>query len=143
MILIIILEEKNIWRFTFTIIKILSKQNWDLLVVDHYALDIRWELALRASVSKIMVIDDIADRIHDCDFLLDQNYYECMNDRYAGKVPAKCSLLLGPIWKFLLNGITTKELLTFGNESELYVNPVQTSLYVHGVDTVIAETVTS
>lgn len=84
-------------------IKILSKQNWDLLVVDHYALDIRWELALRASVSKIMVIDDIADRIHDCDFLLDQNYYECMNDRYAGKVPAKCSLLLGPKFALLRN----------------------------------------
>jgi len=84
-------------------IKILSNQNFDLLVVDHYALDIRWELALRASVSKIMVIDDIADREHDCDFLLDQNYYVCMNDRYAGKVPANCCLLLGPKFALLRN----------------------------------------
>ena len=45
----------------------------DWLVVDHYALDERWEGYLRPYVKKIMVIDDLADRPHACDLLLDQN----------------------------------------------------------------------
>ena len=45
----------------------------DWLVVDHYGLDARWETSLRPAVGRIFVIDDLADRPHDCDCLLDQN----------------------------------------------------------------------
>ena len=48
----------------------------DLLVVDNYALDEAWETPMRRYAKKIMVIDDLADRKHDCDVLLDQNYYK-------------------------------------------------------------------
>lgn len=67
-----------------------------LLVVDHYSLDQKWEQALRAYVDQVMVIDDLANRRHDCDSLLDQNYYKAMNERYRGLVPDHCQLLLGP-----------------------------------------------
>ena len=73
----------------------LADKNWDWLVVDHYALDARWERKLREKVKKILVIDDLADREHDCDVLLDQNYYADMETRYLGKVPTQCQLLLG------------------------------------------------
>jgi UDP-2,4-diacetamido-2,4,6-trideoxy-beta-L-altropyranose hydrolase len=79
----------------------LSDQSWDWLVVDHYALDARWESALRQSARKIFVIDDIADRQHDCNVLLDQNFYADMNTRYTGKVPPHCQLLLGPRYALL------------------------------------------
>jgi UDP-2,4-diacetamido-2,4,6-trideoxy-beta-L-altropyranose hydrolase len=79
----------------------LSGQHWDWLVVDHYALDVRWEARLRGSAGKIMVIDDLADRQHDCDLLLDQNFYADMQIRYAGKVPVHCQLLLGPRYAML------------------------------------------
>lgn len=82
-------------------IQALSGQIWDWLVVDHYALDARWENALRSVVKKIMAIDDIADREHDCDVLLDQNFYENMQARYDGKVPTHCKLLLGPHYALL------------------------------------------
>ncbi len=68
----------------------------DWLVVDHYELDARWEAAMRASAARIMVIDDLANRRHDCDVLLDQNYYEGMAARYDGLVPTGCRKLLGP-----------------------------------------------
>ncbi|MGH8548834.1 MAG: UDP-2,4-diacetamido-2,4,6-trideoxy-beta-L-altropyranose hydrolase [Methylococcales bacterium] len=71
-----------------------AKPDW--LVVDHYALGSRWESALRTSVERIMVIDDLADRVHDCDLLLDQNLVAQMHTRYAGKVPPVCGMLLGP-----------------------------------------------
>lgn len=73
----------------------------DWLVVDHYALDGRWEAALRSSTSKLMVLDDLADRQHDCDLLLDQNLVAGMDTRYRNKVPAGCGLLLGPKYALL------------------------------------------
>lgn len=79
----------------------LSDQSWDWLIVDHYALDARWEVVLRNAAKRILVIDDIADRQHDCDVLLDQNFYADMNKRYIGKVPAHCQLLLGPRYALL------------------------------------------
>lgn len=68
----------------------------DRLVIDSYALDIRWESVLRPITKEIMVIDDLANRRHDCDILLDQNFYLDMEDRYHGLVPEQCKLLLGP-----------------------------------------------
>lgn len=82
-------------------IQALSDQQWDWIVVDHYALDARWESELRAIAKQIMAIDDIADRQHDCDILLDQNYYVDMQARYEGKVPAHCRQLLGPRYGLL------------------------------------------
>lgn len=79
----------------------LLSQSWEWLVVDHYGLDVRWETALRDAVGRILVIDDIADRQHDCDVLLDQNFYENMDARYISKVPADCLLLLGPRYALL------------------------------------------
>lgn len=72
---------------------------WDWLVVDHYGLDARWERALRPLAKKILVIDDLADRSHDCDLLLDQNLQA--PGRYAACVPAGCQCLLGPDYALL------------------------------------------
>lgn len=68
----------------------------DWLVVDHYALDARWERFLRQKTKKLMVIDDLADRPHDCDLLLDQNLHPDAADRYDGLVPVHCCRLIGP-----------------------------------------------
>jgi UDP-2,4-diacetamido-2,4,6-trideoxy-beta-L-altropyranose hydrolase len=85
---------------TSAIIKDLeNRPEW--LVVDHYALDIRWEQMLRPSVGRIFVIDDLADRTHDCDLLLDQNLVANMHTRYTDRVPENCSLLLGPEYALL------------------------------------------
>lgn len=73
---------------------------FDLFFVDHYALDHRWELAIRKIASKLVVIDDLADRLHECDFLLDQNP-SIENDRYEKKVNTRCVQLLGPEYALL------------------------------------------
>ena len=82
-------------------VKALASQLWDWIVVDHYALDLRWERTIRANCKNLMVIDDLADRQHDCDVLLDQNYYADMQTRYIDKVPEHCQLLLGPRYALL------------------------------------------
>ena len=73
----------------------------DWLVIDHYAIDERWERELRPACRRLMVIDDLADRNHDCDLLLDQNLIEGWQDRYRGNVPENCALLLGPEYALL------------------------------------------
>jgi UDP-2,4-diacetamido-2,4,6-trideoxy-beta-L-altropyranose hydrolase len=82
-------------------IQTLADHLWDWVVVDHYALDARWESAVRACTKQLIVIDDLADRLHDCDVLLDQNFYADMQTRYSGKVPVHCQLLLGPRYALL------------------------------------------
>ncbi|AXY67718.1 UDP-2,4-diacetamido-2,4,6-trideoxy-beta-L-altropyranose hydrolase [Thermosynechococcus sichuanensis E542] len=78
---------------TIEIIKFLKiKPDW--LIVDHYAIDVTWENRLRGHTKKIMVIDDLANRVHDCDVLLDQNYTNCWN-KYERLVPKNCRVLLG------------------------------------------------
>ncbi len=72
----------------------------DWLIVDHYGIDKEWKSQLRPYVKKIMVIDDLANRPHDCDVLLDQNYTHNWN-RYEGLVPEHCRLLLGPEYAIL------------------------------------------
>ena len=87
---------------TISRIKALQPDPGDtLLVVDHYGLDEKWEKALRPIASKIMVIDDLANRPHDCDILRDQNYYKNMEERYRGLVPFHCRMELGPKYALL------------------------------------------
>ena len=101
----------------------LGSERQDWLIVDHYGLDIQWENALRPCAANIMVIDDLANRRHDCDLLLDQNFtlnekmkHEGTKEtqeeaqiqgsisgslRYTGLVPEECRLLLSPRYALL------------------------------------------
>lgn len=73
----------------------------DWLVVDHYGIDNRWERLLKPFVGQTFVIDDLANRAHDCEMLLDQNLYDGMSDRYRQLVRPDCAILLGPQYALL------------------------------------------
>jgi spore coat polysaccharide biosynthesis predicted glycosyltransferase SpsG len=51
---------------------------------------------MRDAASRIAVIDDLADRAHDCALLLDQSLLPGSERRYAGLLPPDCVTLLGP-----------------------------------------------
>ena len=68
----------------------------DWVIVDNYSLDSTWQGLLSDYSKKIMVIDDLADRNHNCDLLLDQNFYINSAERYKNLVPKNCITLLGP-----------------------------------------------
>jgi UDP-2,4-diacetamido-2,4,6-trideoxy-beta-L-altropyranose hydrolase len=70
------------------------RQKADLLVVDYYGLDHDYESKMRKYARKIMVIDDLANRQHDCDILLDQTYGRAADD-YKTLVPGHCEILTG------------------------------------------------
>jgi UDP-2,4-diacetamido-2,4,6-trideoxy-beta-L-altropyranose hydrolase len=73
----------------------------DWLITDHYAIDCRWHAKLRGAVRRVMAIDDLADRSHDADLLLDQSDPTETAARYRDLVPRSCVLLLGPRYALL------------------------------------------
>lgn len=76
-----------------------EKADW--LIVDHYGLDCQWEEAMSGKANHLLVIDDLANRPHTCDILLDQNFFHQLNTRYEGLVNPGCHLLLGPRYVLL------------------------------------------
>ena len=75
----------------------LAGDSYDWVVVDHYRLGAPWE---RELPGRKLVIDDLANRPHECNLLLDQNA-----DRdpalYASLLPADCTILTGSRYALL------------------------------------------
>ena len=96
--------------------KILKKYEDDTsyLVIDNYDWNKKYENRLRTVVKKIIVIDDLANREHDCDLILDQNFYVDFKHRYDKLVPKNCQKLLGP--KYIL---LRKEFLTSRKKTKI------------------------
>ncbi len=107
--------------------RIIEMSGCDCLIVDNYALNAQWERPLRRLVRKLFVIDDLANRLHDCDGLLDQNLHREMHIRYQGLVPSNCKFFLGPEYALLRreflqkkrhimprNGVVRQVLINFG-----------------------------
>lgn len=80
------------------------KRRWpsgcDVFVVDHYDLGASFEKACRDFARHIVVIDDLANRPHDCDLLIDTNFGRRAED-YGGLVPADAHLLIGADYALL------------------------------------------
>lgn len=70
------------------------------LVVDHYGVDQSWETLVRSYTKRIMVIDDLANRVHNCDLLLDQTYGR-REYKYCKLLPSSCETLLGANYSLL------------------------------------------
>ncbi len=81
----------------------------DWLVVDHYGLDASWHQTVIEGLTttlstrpRLLSIDDLADRPHQADILLDQNFFgEATQNRYTNLVPKHCRQLLGPHFALL------------------------------------------
>jgi UDP-2,4-diacetamido-2,4,6-trideoxy-beta-L-altropyranose hydrolase len=83
-------------------LRALGSGRYDWLVVDHYGIDVAWEKLVRPKAERLMVIDDLADRRHDAELLLDQNYLGASGKhRYVNRVPERCRCILGPRYALL------------------------------------------
>ena len=78
----------------------LFPQGTELLVVDHYELDSNYESSCRPRASAILAIDDLANRTHDADILLDQTINRPKTD-YKNLTPNDCWILIGPEYALL------------------------------------------
>lgn len=95
---------------------IIEQQDW--LIVDHYGIDIQWERVLRQRANRILVIDDLVDRSHDCDFLLDQTFSRA-ESQYRELVPGYCRLLCGSRYALLRPEFARMRKLSLGRRQEI------------------------
>jgi UDP-2,4-diacetamido-2,4,6-trideoxy-beta-L-altropyranose hydrolase len=103
----------------------------DWIIVDHYGIDENWEKLIRHHCKKIMVIDDLFNRRHDCDLLLDQNYCRNYELRYKEKIPQDCKLLIGPRFTLLSNEYLKKRLI---QQQKKLISINRLLVYVGGSD---------
>jgi UDP-2,4-diacetamido-2,4,6-trideoxy-beta-L-altropyranose hydrolase len=74
----------------------------DVVVVDHYGLGARWHRAVRGALStRLAAIDDLADRSHDVDLLIDHNLSPDAAAKYADRLNPDTVLLSGPRFALL------------------------------------------
>ena len=78
----------------------LKGRKCDLFVVDHYGRDIHFERLCRTFAKYIMVIDDMVNRSHDADYLLNQNLGSLASS-YKTLVPGTCRFFIGPQYALL------------------------------------------
>ena len=74
----------------------------DCVIVDHYDIDEQWETIVQNFAGKIVVIDDLANRHHLCNVLVDATMSD-QPERYDHLVPRNCRLLLGTSYAMLRN----------------------------------------
>jgi len=70
------------------------EKSTDILLVDHYGIDSNWERQMSQYVNKIVVIDDLANRKHYCDLLIDPTFGES-SERYSSLIPGYAKGLFG------------------------------------------------
>lgn len=73
----------------------------DWMIIDHYALDVEWEQIVAPHVKQIMVIDDLANRKHLCEILLDHSLTNNLESRYDKLLIKDSVKLLGPNFALL------------------------------------------
>lgn len=74
-----------------------ARGSYEAVIVDHYGLDARWERGIRSISPRVVALDDLANRSHDADVLVDQNWYGPeTTSRYDELVSDRCVQLLGP-----------------------------------------------
>ena len=79
---------------------LIKKINPDWVIVDHYSIDAAWHTIVKKTGKKLLVIDDLADRVLNCDILINQNLGFSDKD-YAAKVKADTQMLFGPKYALL------------------------------------------
>ena len=101
----IVIPKNGILNETSFIEKFLEKQA-SILIVDHYQRGRKFQEKARSWAKNIMVIDDLANRPHDADLLLDQSGGRAATN-YSGLVSSKCKLMLGPKFSLLRKDFST------------------------------------
>ena len=109
----------------------LKNMNIDWMIVDHYSIDIKWEKLVSPYYKKLMVIDDLANRRHHCDILLDQTYKRKEKD-YNCLTNPEAILLLGPKYALLRREFSKLRNSSLGKKRNKTIKHI--IVYLGGID---------
>lgn len=106
----------------------------DIIVVDHYSLDEEWEEIVKQYFpsARLVVIDDLCNRKHRCDLLIDQTYKR-KAEEYALLTENNCKVLAGT-QHALINPLFQKLRKQSINKKSLLDKPRTLMITMGGVD---------
>jgi UDP-2,4-diacetamido-2,4,6-trideoxy-beta-L-altropyranose hydrolase len=104
----------------------------DWLIVDHYGIGSKWESKIRPYVGSILVIDDLAYRMHDCDVLLNQDIFDISECSTYQTFPVNTKFLLGP--KFALLRPQFRRMRQEAFRKRCVAQPSRVNIFMGGVD---------
>lgn len=110
----------------------LKKISPQWVVVDHYGIGFAWERLIKNYTRAILSIDDLANRFHDCDILLDQNYFQNKQARYCNLVPEYTMKLLGPAYALLSSDFPLMREIALGRRGVSEINNLL--IFISGSD---------
>ena len=124
-------------RLTTYVLNQAGIKDYEWIIVDNYRLGEKWEQEVKKHYKKnnhnevkILAIDDLADRKHDCEIVVDQNYYgKRTQNRYDKLVREGCKKLLGP--KYAILG---KEYKNHNNNTKAKESVKRIMIYFGSVD---------
>ena len=109
-------------------INILKQYNVDLLIIDQYAIDYKWQTLVKTYIKKLIVIDDYIERVHNCDIII--NSIEDDPKKYENYCNDECKLLLGSEYF-----IISKEFLNIAKHKKFNENIKRIFIFISGSDT--------
>ncbi|TDN55629.1 UDP-2,4-diacetamido-2,4,6-trideoxy-beta-L-altropyranose hydrolase [Scandinavium goeteborgense] len=107
----------------------------DIIIVDHYAIDCRWEDTFKYGCPKVklITIDDLCNRNHSCDMLIDSTLERQQID-YKDLVPDNCQYLLGTQYALLKHEFELLRCKAVNKRSKAISSPMKVLITMGGVD---------
>lgn len=102
-------------------IDITSNLDIKFIIVDHYGLNEEWEFIVSARHQRLIVLDDLANRSHTCDILIDQSI-GLKGNEYEELVSENCVTLLGPSYSLLNKNFELQTKAFVGKKYSLLIN---------------------
>lgn len=86
----------------------------DIVISDHYAIDATWMNIINSDATKTVIIDDLANREHCCDILIDQNFGRTP-EQYEALVSRNTKILAGAEYIFIKDDFKNSRVLAQRN----------------------------
>lgn len=91
---------RSVARDAFETFSVINREKPDVIIADHYAIDATWMKHVASNDLKKVIIDDLANREHFCDILIDQNFGR-IPQHYDQLVPKETTILAGSEYVFI------------------------------------------
>lgn len=107
----------------------------DIVIVDHYSIDASWEIIFKGKYPyiKMIVIDDLCSRQHQCDLLIDSTIDREQKD-YENLTPSNCQFLLGTQYSLIKQDFELLRNKAIEKRTHEIITPKKILVTMGGVD---------
>ncbi|MFA5775066.1 MAG: UDP-2,4-diacetamido-2,4,6-trideoxy-beta-L-altropyranose hydrolase, partial [Ilumatobacteraceae bacterium] len=100
-------------------LRLINSRSINRVILDHYDLSLGWEEQIGKEVDQVFVIDDLTNRRHRCDLLLNQNLVPPHDEEYASSSHGARHVLVGPKFALLQDEYASIRSIRSGGNSRV------------------------